>query len=105
MSDYILLCTTVGTEEKALELARMAVGGGLAACVQLDQIRSVYRWKGQTEDEPEVRLTFKTTNERKAALLEAVRAAHPYELPELIILPIQDGYAPYLSWIRESVAD
>ena len=100
-----MVCTTVGTGEQALEMARQAVEGGLAACVQLDNIRSVYRWKGQVENEPEVRLTFKTTNERKAALLEAIRAGHPYELPELIVVPLTEGYAPYLSWIRETVRE
>ncbi len=105
MTALLVLCTAP-SEEVGASLARGLVDARLAACVSLiPSIRSFYRWKGRVEDEGEVQLLIKTTSERFAALSEWVAAAHPYEVPELIGVPIEAGSSSYLGWLREQVAD
>ncbi len=87
----------------AHDLARRLVEERLAACVNvLPGVRSVYRWKGGIQDDPETVLWIKTTAERLPALEERVRALHPYEVPEVLVLTPSSGTADYLAWIRES---
>lgn len=102
MTDKIVLFTTVSSPEEADRLARTLVERRLAACVNiLPQVRSVYRWQGKVEDSPEILLMIKSRRPLFAALAEAVRALHSYEVPELIALPVVDGSAPYLNWIDQ----
>jgi periplasmic divalent cation tolerance protein len=78
---------------------------GLAACVNVvPGVVSVYRWKGAVCRDGEVMLFIKTRAERLPALREALLALHPYELPELVALPVESGHAPYLAWLDESVS-
>jgi periplasmic divalent cation tolerance protein len=65
---------------------------------------STYRWKGAVQREGELLLVIKTRAERFEALREALLALHPYEVPELIALPIEAGHAPYLAWLDENAA-
>jgi periplasmic divalent cation tolerance protein len=99
-----MVLTTVATEEQARLLARYLVEGGLAACVQLQPIRSVYRWKDEVFDEPEWRLAVKTTAERFEAVERHIKERHTYEMPEIVRVEITGGSAEYLRWIEESVA-
>ncbi len=99
---YILVLTTVASQEQAAELARSIVSAGLAACVQIQTIRSVYRWKGELCDEPECLLMIKTTEGRWADLERHIKANHSYETPEIVKLPIAGGSREYLAWIGES---
>jgi len=100
MTDKIVLFTTVSSPEEADRLARALVDRRLAACVNiLPQARSVYRWQGAVEESNELLLLIKSRRSLFEALREAVRALHPYDIPELIALPVVDGYAPYLDWI------
>ena len=106
MSGPLVALTTVGTAEDAERIARALVEQRLAACVNVvPGVVSVYRWKGAVERDDEWLLVMKTTSERLEPLREALVALHPYELPELVALPIVGGHAPYLAWLDESVRD
>lgn len=82
-------------------IAQKLVTRRLAACVNMTEVRSVYRWEGEICDEPEMLLLIKTTNENEKTVLEAIRELHTYAVPEMIVLPITGGYPPYLAWIRQ----
>lgn len=104
MTGPLVALSTVGTEEDAERIARSLVEKGLAACVSVvPGLVSVYRWKGRVGREHEVLLVIKTTGERLEELKAALLAAHPYELPELVALPIAAGHEPYLEWLASSV--
>jgi periplasmic divalent cation tolerance protein len=84
----------------ASTLARSLVEAKLAACVNvLPGVQSVYRWQGKIEQSTEVTLLIKTTRRHYALLQQALVAAHPYDLPEVIAWPLSEGYVPYLHWI------
>ena len=72
----------------------------LAACGNvLPEVRSIYRWEGQVREDAEALLVLKTTRARLDALRDRVLALHPYQVPEVIALPVEAGSAPYLAWI------
>ncbi|HEX9201985.1 MAG TPA: divalent-cation tolerance protein CutA [Acidobacteriaceae bacterium] len=100
---YIVVFTTVATEAQADALARSIVTAGLAACVQIESIRSVYRWKGEVCAEPEFRLTIKTAERQFPALERHIKASHTYETPEIVKVAIGGGSREYLAWIDECV--
>jgi periplasmic divalent cation tolerance protein len=102
---HILVLTTTATEKEAGALARSLVEAGLAACVQIQPIRSIYRWKEETFDEPEWRLAVKTTAERYLEVERHIRERHSYETPEIVRVSIDGGSAEYLRWIEGSVAN
>ena len=96
----LLIFTNLPDAASAQTLATMLVAERLAACVNvLAPCRSVYRWQGAIESAEEVPLLIKSTTGRYADLEAAIRAAHPYELPEIIAVPIAHGLPDYLSWI------
>ncbi len=96
----LLVLTTLPDHAAAKALAEALVEQRLAACVNiLAPCSSVYRWQGQLETADEVPLLIKTSSERYAALEAAVRARHPYQLPELIAVPIGAGLPDYLDWV------
>ena len=98
--------TTVANQDDAERIARSLVEKGLAACVNVvPGVLSFYRWKGALERDQEWLLVIKTRGERFEALRTALVAEHPYELPELIALPIAAGHQPYLDWLQSSVGD
>ncbi len=99
--EVVVVQTTTATEEEAGRLAREMVTRRLAACVQIEPIRSVYRWKGALEEAPEFRLSCKTTEACAEPLLEALRSMHSYELPELIVIPVLNGDSDYLRWVSQ----
>jgi periplasmic divalent cation tolerance protein len=101
-SDPVLLCyCTCPDAASALHLARAVVGEQLAACVnRIPGIASTYRWNGEVITDTEELLLIKTTVSRFEALKERVLALHPYEVPELIAVPVQHGHAAYLEWVR-----
>ena len=100
---YIVVLTTVGTKQFANDLARSIVSERLAACVQIQSVQSVYRWKDKVCAEPEWLLAIKTTDARYAELEAHIRANHSYETPEIVRIPIVGGSREYLAWIGESV--
>ena len=91
--------TTVGTQADALRLAELAVQQGLAACVQLTPVTSVYRWRGELQRDAEVQLCFKTTEATLEALRRAVLAAHPYELPAWQVLEAVASDERFAAWV------
>ncbi|MEX1830069.1 divalent-cation tolerance protein CutA [Luteibacter sp. CQ10] len=85
-------------------LARSIVESGLAACVnRLPGVRSTYRWRGEVTCDEEALLMAKTTREAYPALAEFVASRHPYEVPEIVALPVVAGHAPYLDWVESNV--
>lgn len=100
-NSYILILTTVPTEQHAADLARSLVSARLAACVQLQTIRSIYRWQDELCDEPEVRLAIKTTAQLYPHVEQHIKANHPYQTPQILQLPITGGSSEYLAWIDE----
>jgi len=106
MSERLVVLCTVGGAEEAGRIARELVERRLAACVNiLGGVTSVYRWQGKTAQEPEHLMIVKTTADRFGALREAIAAIHPYEVPEILALPIAAGHEPYLAWLDRSVED
>jgi periplasmic divalent cation tolerance protein len=104
MADAIIVLVTVPNAETAEKLGEALVGEGLAACVNvLPGIRSIYRWKGAVERDQEQLCVIKSTVDGFERLRARVVALHPYELPEVIALPIVAGHTPYLAWIAASV--
>ena len=103
MSDTVLLCyCTCPDTASAQKLADALVGERLAACVnRIPGIASTYRWKDQVVTDHEELLLIKTTAGQFPALKERLLALHPYELPELIAVPVADGHRPYLDWVRD----
>ena len=102
--DILSVTTTIGSREAAQALAREILAQKLAACVQLEQeIISLYRWKGQLCEEPEVRLVIKSLPGCEAALQALFAQHHPYELPQFLAQRIGASQA-YAQWVREEVA-
>lgn len=104
MSERVVVLSTVETAADAERLARMLVSERLAACVNIvSGVSSVYRWKGEVAAASERLLVIKTRAERLEALRAALVSAHPYELPEVVALPLVGGHLPYLAWLDDSV--
>ncbi len=102
MSDALLVLTNAPDAEAAERIARHLVEHRLAACVnQLAPCRSTYRWNGAVEEAEEIPLLIKTTAARYPELEAALRALHPYELPELIAVGIERGLPGYLAWVAD----
>jgi periplasmic divalent cation tolerance protein len=100
----LLVLTTLPDSAVAEALAAKLIAEALAACVSIGSpIRSLYHWQGKTETASEIPMTIKTTAGAYAEVEAAIRALHPYELPEIIAVPITAGLTPYLDWIAASV--
>jgi periplasmic divalent cation tolerance protein len=105
MQGHLVVLCTVGKAEQAEAIARALVEERLAACVNVvPTVVSIYRWKGAVERDEERLLVIKTRAERFEALRQAIVARHPYEVPEIVALPLVAGHAPYLAWLDESVS-
>ena len=101
----IMVITQMPDRASALDLARSLVESRVAACVSIGApVESLYHWRGKIETAQEVPLAVKTQPARYAEVETAIRARHPYELPEIIAVPIVDGLAPYLQWIADETA-
>ena len=83
---------------KSGEIARALLDRHLVACVNMTPVRSWYRWKGEFCDDEEHLLILKTRKEKVEDVIRELRALHPYELPEIIVLPVTGGHLPYLAW-------
>lgn len=104
MAEHIMAVTTTGDEESAVVLARALIERRVVACVNIvPRVRSLYRWKGAIEDDVECLLLMKTRADRYHALASALDELHAYDVPELIVVPIEQGSAAYLGWVNENV--
>jgi periplasmic divalent cation tolerance protein len=103
MTEALVVLTNCPDAEIADRIARTLVEQGLAACVnRLTAAESIYRWEGAIERATEVPLLIKTTRDRYGEVELAIRQLHPYQVPEIIALPIVDGHAAYLRWIADA---
>lgn len=103
-SEHVVALSTAPSVDKAAELARTLVEERLAACVNIvPGVRSIYAWQGAVQDEPEALCVIKTRRDKLDALRARLVALHPYEVPELIVLDIVAGHAPYLAWLDAAV--
>jgi periplasmic divalent cation tolerance protein len=102
MSDVLLVLTNTPDRATAERIAESLVAKRVAACVNiLGACTSVYRWEGKLEQASEVPLLIKTTRDAYARLESELRKLHPYELPEIIALPVTAGLPAYLDWVME----
>jgi len=102
-SDCIVVYITAPTVEDAQSLARSLVKEKLAACVNIIRgIQSIYQWNDAIETDQELLLICKSRTERFDSLKKRVQALHPYDVPEIISIPIQNGSEPYLNWVRDN---
>jgi len=104
MTGVLLVLVTTPSPEVAADLARSLVEAGLAACGNVvPGLRSIYRWEGKVQEEAEALLILKTTRARFEALRDEVLRRHPYQVPEVVALPVEAGSEPYLDWVRGQV--
>lgn len=101
---HILVLTQVPDLDLARALAKALVDARLAACVSLGApVESLYHWRGATETASEIALSIKTRADRFDAVAAFIRSRHPYELPEIVAVPLSAGLPAYLAWIDASV--
>jgi periplasmic divalent cation tolerance protein len=104
MSEYIQVVTTTERREDADRIARMLVDERLAACVQVvGPISSTYRWQGTIETAQEWQCWVKSRRDLYGQIEQAIRRIHPYEVPEILAVPVLEGSASYLAWLDGEV--
>jgi periplasmic divalent cation tolerance protein len=105
MTDQVIVAlSTCPDEATARTIAKALVSEKLATCVnRLAGVTSTYFWDGRLQEDAEILLIIKTTAARQAELASRLKALHPYELPELVVLPVTGGNEPYLQWVRSGV--
>jgi len=100
--DVVLVVSTWPDEGLASTVARELVADRLAACVQLlPGVTSTYRWEGNVETATEVRMEVKTTPGRLLELQRRLAERHPYDVPEILVVPVVDGLPAYVRWVRD----
>jgi periplasmic divalent cation tolerance protein len=106
VTDALVVLVTAPGAEEAARIARALVEERLAACGNVvPGLRSIYRWQGAVHEDAEALLVLKTTRDRFEALRARVLALHPYEVPEVVALPVEAGSASYLEWIVRETSD
>lgn len=101
-----VVLVTAPDDAVAEALVRRLVEDGVVACGNiLSRITSIYRWQGRVECETESLILFKTTPDGAARLVKRVPELHPYDTPEVLVLPVEAGHRPYLKWIDDNVGD
>jgi periplasmic divalent cation tolerance protein len=105
MTDKQIIFSSAASAEEARKIARELVERRLAACVNIiPQIESIYRWQDKVESAQEWLLLIKTSAAKFAAVRDAIRELHSYDVPECIALKVEDGSTEYLRWLAESLA-
>ena len=103
MTDKRIVLSTAGSEQEARKIAHILVKRRLAACVNIvPQIQSIYRWKGEIESAQEWLLLIKTRADKFPAVRDAIGELHSYEVPECIVVEIEDGSPRYLQWLEKA---
>lgn len=103
--DLCVLMTTTATEDEARALATGLLKAELAACVQLSQVDSLYVWDDAVAEDPEVRLMIKTRRSLAGAAAAWIEREHPYEVPQIVVLPALAVGSAYLDWLIEVTSD
>ena len=98
----IVIVSTYPDKKSISRVAHIVVERKLAACVNYTKINSVYTWKGKIEDSKEFLALFKTTEKSKQKLKEEIATSHPYQVPEIVELRMDDVSLPYFKWLEES---
>jgi periplasmic divalent cation tolerance protein len=105
LDNHFVVFATAPDDGVAATLAREAVEARLAACINvLPGVRSFYQWDGEIKDDAEVLLVAKTDGRKLQALIAQLAAAHPYDCPEIVALPIAHGLPAYLEWVSDTIA-
>jgi periplasmic divalent cation tolerance protein len=99
--EIILIMTTLDSIRDAKNLSKTLINEKLCACVQMEQIKSIFEWEGKLSEESEIRLTIKSISENYEAIESVILELHPYELPEIVSLPIQQCYRPFAEWVAD----
>lgn len=101
----VIVLSNAPDESLAKRIAHVVVEEGLAACVNLGPSGlSMYMWQGSLEGAEEIPLTFKTTGAQVMPLMERIKALHPYEVPEILVLPVIAGLDSYIHWVKEQTS-
>jgi len=104
VTDCVVVLVTAPDADTAARIARTLVEEKLAACGNvLPGVRSIYRWQGNVEEAQETLLVLKTAQARFKEIVDRVRALHPYEVPEVVAVPIEAGFDGYLDWVVGSL--
>lgn len=102
--DYALAISTIDTAQNAAELAKVLVTERIVACVNImPNVTSIFKWEGVLCEESEHIMFMKTAKPNLEKLRARLPELHSYECPELIVVPITDGFPPYLQWLRDSL--
>jgi len=100
--EHIVVFITASSEDEAAKISRALVEARLAGCVNIIKgVRSIYHWQGKIEDESEVLMMVKTQRHLFPSLSRKVKELHTYTVPEILALPIVEGSAEYLNWLKE----
>jgi len=102
---YVVVLVTVPSKEDGLKIARELVNRRLVACVNIvDNVHSVFFWEGKVDEAKEALLIIKTRLDKMNEVISCIKSMHPYQVPEIIALPIVYGIESYLKWIDEVVS-
>lgn len=99
LSDYCIVLTTTDKEDVAKEIAGKLVEADLAACVQIDQVNSFYKWEGKVQNDNEYRLMVKARSSNYDLIEKKITSLHNYQLPQILKLDISGGSKAYLDWL------
>ena len=102
MTQYCLIYITTKDEEEARRIGEALVGEKLAACVNFQLIKSIFRWQGEVSQEDEVAMLAKTKAELVDELVSRVKELHSYEVPCIVVLPVEKGNPDFLEWISQA---
>ena len=100
----VMIVSTYPDRAAALRAARLAVADGLAACVNIADVTSVYAWQGRIEEGPECLAVFKTTRRARRRLARYIADGHPYEVPEVVEVALRGAGRPYAQWLADSTS-
>lgn len=100
----IIAYSTAPNEQVANKIARYLINAKLAACVSLiPSVKSIYHWKNEIIEDNEILMMIKSEKTKQQKLIDTIVEIHPYDIPEVIIIPIEDGFKDYFSWIHRSL--
>ena len=101
---YVVVLITVASEREANKIVRKLLSAKLIACANIVKgVRSIFWWKGNIESSNEFLVLMKTHSKLINDIIKVTKKLHSYEVPEIIVLPIETGYSPYLRWIKSSI--